>query len=475
MRQNLISVGIDIGTSTTQLVFSRLTVENLASDYAVPRISIVNKEIVYKSAIAFTPLCSASEIDGARVQEIIAREYYNAGISPEEVSTGAVIITGETARKHNSNQVIENLSKFAGNFVVTTAGPALESALSGRGAGADVMSKELGAILVNIDVGGGTSNISVFDRGSLKAVTCLDIGGRLVKVDREAGIITYVYEKIKKLAQCVGITIIEGDKADEGKLRRICGVMADVIFATVGVCEKPALDVDMFTGRCGPLTDIDSHLCVSFSGGVADCIYQDGGADPFLYGDIGVMLGQEIKRHVSLNKLRLCKSRETIRATVIGAGMHTMEISGSTIFYTHDNSPVKDVAILKVPDEKLNDASEFIRDRLELYMDDGVPNAVAIAFKGGEYTSFEHIQKLAQQIISGAEAIIAGSNPLIIVVEQDIAKALGHAIDFRLNHAKGIICIDGIETLDGDYIDIGEPIAGRSAVPVIVKTLIFNA
>lgn len=473
MRRNLLSVGIDIGTSTTQLVFSRLTIENLNSGFSVPHLSIVKKEVVYKSGIALTPLSSPNEIDGAGVKKIIECEYQKAGVLPDEVSTGAVIITGETARKKNSNSVIEKLSRFAGDFVVTTAGPELESALSGRGAGADIISKELDTILANIDVGGGTSNISVFDKGRLAAVTCLDIGGRLIKIDRETGRITFIYGKIKRLAASAGISICEGEKADEEKFRRICRLMADILFSAVGAYEKSALFDEMFTGNCVPLV-CSLPTCVSFSGGVSDCIYNNLNSDSFYYGDIGVMLGQEIKRHSALKKLKLCKSRETIRATVIGAGLHTTKISGSTIFYFHSKIPVKNAAIVRVPEEFLPNVAGFIREKLSMYMTDGVPQEVAIAFKAADCVSFEQIQRLAGQIIEGASSVIAGTKPLIIVVEQDIAKALGHAIDHKLHKTKGIICIDSIETLDGDYIDIGEPIADGSAVPVVVKTLIFN-
>ena len=132
MQETILSVGIDIGTSTTQLIFSRLTIENLASNYTVPRISIVNKEVIYRSGIHFTPLKSQTEIDAAQVKDIIRDEYRKADMRPEDLQTGAVIITGETARKQNANTVLESLSDMAGDFVVATAGPDLESILETR-------------------------------------------------------------------------------------------------------------------------------------------------------------------------------------------------------------------------------------------------------------------------------------------------------------------------------------------------------
>ena len=193
MHEVILSVGIDIGTSTTQLIFSRLTIENRASSYTVPRIDIVDKEVIYRSKIYFTPLRSATEIDAEAVKQIVREEYQAAGMTPEMLRTGAVIITGETARKENANEVLEALSDLAGDFVVATAGPDLESVLSARGAGTDALSKEKRTAIANVDIGGGTSNIAVYEKGVLRGTCCLDIGGRLIKV--ENGRISYIFPR----------------------------------------------------------------------------------------------------------------------------------------------------------------------------------------------------------------------------------------------------------------------------------------
>ncbi len=187
--ETILSVGIDIGTSTTQLIFSKLTIENEASSYVVPRINIVDKEVTYRSKIYFTPLLSQTEIDAEKVKKIIEAEYKAAGMKPEDLQTGAVIITGETARKHNANTVLASLSSMAGDFVVATAGPDLESVLSAKGAGADAFSEEHRQAVANIDIGGGTSNIALFQKGNLKGTSCLDIGGRLIKIENGRSVI----------------------------------------------------------------------------------------------------------------------------------------------------------------------------------------------------------------------------------------------------------------------------------------------
>ena len=177
MHEVILSVGIDIGTSTTQLIFSRLTIENRASSYTVPRIDIVDKEVIYRSKIYFTPLRSATEIDAEAVKRIVREEYQAAGMTPEMLRTGAVIITGETARKENANEVLEALSDLAGDFVVAIAGPDLESVLSARGAGTDALSKEKRTAIANVDIGGGTTDIAVITLGSMACSTSLKLAG----------------------------------------------------------------------------------------------------------------------------------------------------------------------------------------------------------------------------------------------------------------------------------------------------------
>lgn len=196
MTETILSVGIDLGTSTTQLILSELEIQNMASSFTVPRIVISDKRIIFRSEILFTPILADNLIDVEAIRDFVTKEYANAGIKKEEIGMGAVIITGETARKDNASNVLDAMSGFAGDFVVATAGPDLESIIAGKGAGAHTYAKENNTSVVNLDIGGGTTNLSLFDRGELIDTACLDIGGRLIKVDRETRKITYIAPKI---------------------------------------------------------------------------------------------------------------------------------------------------------------------------------------------------------------------------------------------------------------------------------------
>ncbi len=489
MNDEMISVGIDIGTSTMHLIFSKLVVQNTAGSYSVPRLSIVDKQIIYESDTVFTPMLSDSIIDIESCKSFIDENYKRAHVYYKDVKTGAVIITGESARKENADNVIESLSCFAGDFVVATAGPSLESMLSGFGADISNISRNRDMSVVNVDIGGGTSNISFFNKGKISGVTCLDIGGRLIKVDVEKNKITYVYHKIKVLAKENGIIIEEGEEIDIQKLESISKIMVECLAVALNLVDSKCSHKAVYTNDEKKLDSKLKSDGISFSGGVGDIYYSNKFFKDknisfteksfknklFEYGDIGIILAKKLMESSYFNGIEIIHPKETIRATVIGAGMYTTELSGSTIFAENSELPLKNLPILKIRDDELNNVDKIIKEKLPMYFINNRVSSVAFAFEGYEDVSFDGIQKLAEKIISGADEIIKNDCHLVVVIENDIGKALGNSIISKLRGYKKVICIDGIVTLNGDYIDIGRTVAQGQAVPVIVKTLIFNS
>ena len=474
LRQVITSVGIDIGTSTTSLIFSKITIVNMANAISVPRIEILETDVIYKSPIYFTPLINDLDIDADAVKKIVQDEYQKAGMTPDDIGTGAVIITGESARKENANEVLEAMSEFAGNFVVATAGPDLESVLAAKGAGCDWMSDENRTTLCNIDIGGGTSNLAVFHRGNLEGTSCLDIGGRLIKISN--GKITYIFHKTKDLAKAHGIDINVGDVADKAKLRKLCDIMAKHLAVAIGIGAPDAEHDSLYTNE-GKIIDFKHKVeGVTFSGGVSDIIYNPvAGGDPFRYGDIGPILGDAINDCEDFKKVKRYQSVETIRATVVGAGSHTTNVSGSTINYDEDTLPIKNVPIIRVKDEIEDDLELFektIQERIQVYESGNTGEVIGIGMSGKNYGHFDDIQALAKSILRGFRNY--KDRPIVIVLENDIAKVLGNAIKMYMEEDQKLICIDSIFVRDGDYVDIGVPVASGHVVPVITKTLIFN-
>ncbi|MCC5912245.1 MAG: ethanolamine ammonia-lyase reactivating factor EutA [Clostridiaceae bacterium] len=476
MRENILSVGIDIGTSTTQLVFSKFTIENTASVIAIPKIQIIDKEVIYRSNIHFTPLLSETKINGDAVREIIESEYKKAAISFEKVDTGAVIITGETARKENANEILNTLSGMAGDFVVATAGPDLESIIAGKGAGAEKISKEKNATVANLDIGGGTTNIAVFRNGEVIDTACLDIGGRLIKFEGNSSKVSYISNKMKILAEDMGLEVQIGKIMEMKEVDALCQRMASILAESIGILPATPLLDKMLTGT--PLKHQGIINYISFSGGVADCILNKGSENPLLYGDIGVTLGKAIGASDWLENCQVLEAVETIGATVVGAGTHTTEISGSTITIAPSLLPMKNIPILRLTseDEMLEDEklSHRITEKLNWFSLENGGQMVALAMKGIKNPNFQQVQRLSKAIIRGMKARLAEKEPIVIVVENDMAKILGQAIHAHLVEKIDVICIDTIKVDNGDYIDIGKPLANGKVVPVIIKTLVFN-
>jgi ethanolamine utilization protein EutA len=480
----LLSVGIDLGTTTTQVIFSRIEVENTASVTSVPRVKIVGKEIIYRSDIYFTPLLNRTTIDTPRVREIVENEYKKAHVVPGDVSAGAVIITGETARKENSEAALNTLSGLAGDFVVATAGSDLESILAGRGAGTADMSKGLpDGVLVNMDIGGGTTNIAVFKKGVPVDTSCLDIGGRQIIFDSHTSdshtlTPTYVAEKVKVLCGRMGLAIAEGKAAAVRDIEALCGRLADIMAQSLGLAPRTE-DLDLFI-TAHPLRSAWEFRGLTCSGGVADFVYDDyDPRNPFPYGDIGAILGHAIRNCAALNRVERMVPKETIRATVVGAGSNSMDISGSTIAWNESSVlPIQNIPIVKMTDEDEADGYRFFASRLAEKLtwyrnEDGNYQQLAVGFKGVHNPPFEMLRDLAKKIIEGMADYLTTGLIVIFIIDNDMAKSLGNLLMNALPKKK-VIVLDNIKVENGDYIDIGVPVAQGRVIPVVVKTLIFG-
>ncbi len=453
MSERLKSVGLDIGTSTTQLVVSELQVENLAGSFSVPQMQIVDRKILYKSPVHFTPLLDESHVDAPELKKIVESEYRRAGIERHQVDTGAVIITGETSRKENAQAALNALAEFAGDFVVTTAGPDLESILAAKGAGADAFSRETGETVLHMDIGGGTSNLALMRDGEILATGCLNVGGRLLKMDKQ-GRLTYISPVLR------GIFDLQvGDIVTREQVQTLAETLVQALEMAAGLREPTKL-LAMLTTEGTAMEIPKEPVCLSFSGGVADCIETN--HDFLTFGDLGPELGQRIRvSRLCAGKYRLGK--ETIRATVIGAGCHSTQLSGSTVFCRNVTFPIKNlpVEILTqwvLPQEAL---AAHMREREKRH--DG---EVLWYLTGALPEDYAGIRALGQKLarVMGEKALLA--------LERDMAKALGQAVALMQLESATCLCMDGLRLNSESFLDIGMPVG--PAIPVVIKTLIFS-
>lgn len=473
-KEDIISAGIDIGTSTTKIVISKFSLMNMAGGTHMPRIEIVDKEVIHRSPIYRTPLLSPTTIDIEAVETLVKNEYEKAGIQFQHIKTGAVIITGETATKKNAEEMIHHLSNHAGEFLVATAGPDLESIIAAKGSGAYQCSKKTGKTIANIDIGGGTANVAVYKSGRLCGTCTLHIGGRLVEFAGD--IIQSISPPVKKVLQQWGAAITEGDRSAEKDMKAITDYMAEVI-ARMLKRSLTKEDHALLLGHEPNWTEeIDA---IMFSGGISECMYQyeNVSAGMVQYDDIGMMLAASLKKTPHLALWPWIEPEETVRATVLGAGTQTTEISGATIQVESKELPVRNLPVYQVQFEHefqtgINKLSNAVTEAIEMYDPQHEGQNFALYLTEFPHLGFRDIQQLAASLLQAMKQKPKHDQPLVIVLESDHAKVLGQTL-YAQDPAQSIICIDQIKVEHGDYLDIGT-VLQTSVVPVVVKTLTFH-
>jgi ethanolamine utilization protein EutA len=509
LNESIMSVGIDIGTSTTKLIISRLSIAQTSGSFALPRYSIVERELLYVSPIFATPLLGADDIDIGQISALIQREYIKANCSLQEMKSGAVIITGETANKRNAERFVHLLAEKAGDFVVATAGADLEGHLAGKGSGAEERSRHIQGVIANIDVGGGTANAALFQRGELLATVTFHVGGRLLRFD-DKGIVLSVAPSLAKLLEDTGAAVAPGQTVSIEQLRHICMQMS---YAMLGYMLGHVNAKDVGTLLLGdPLSSCPVIEEWMISGGIGALIGEPESKtlkEAARYEDIGLLLAQALLAVCKDKDLKLKSPEQTSRATVIGAGMQSMEISGATVHYDPSLLPLRNLPILKLEitpsmmevsrvsasEMSMSEISpEMLKRAVENIMDNGMrlygqgknepiwaaPEPppcelppFALALTGFSYCSYSMLQHIADAIAFTYQRMFPASRGLVVVCECDMAKALGQALELRCRGKPAVLCIDQISVQHGDYIDFGEPIGG-TMIPVVVKTLAFH-
>jgi len=465
------SIGLDIGTSTTKLIVSKLLIANQQNQFTLPGCQIIDRRVTYASSIYTTPMLNDVEIDVQRLTVLLEQEYKNAGISLDQVEAGAVIITGETARKQNAESIVHYLAEHAGDFVVATAGAELEGILAAKGSGAIERSAEKNAVIANIDVGGGTANIALCQNGKVIETFTLHVGGRLIRLN-EDGLVTYVSSHLTEFLKNNSLTLREGEKAAFEKLSSICQLLAE---ETVNYVKALNQNSSLLVS---PHTRSSIHPeTIMVSGGVGAMMKKQKPKtvkEVAIHGDVGPLLAYHFQ------SIQVSQASETTRATVIGAGMQNTEVSGSTVYIGSKRLPLKNIPIIKIPvqqEETWNPQLFQERARAVCMQASTIFSAedppAAIALSHFPYCSYKMLQELAKIISDEFIVCFRGAKCLVVLCEQDIAKALGQALAKQRKELE-IICLDQIDFTHGDYIDLGLPVAGE-AISVSVKTLAFSS
>ena len=464
----LTSVGVDIGSSTSHLVFSRLELSQEGTRYVVKK-----RTVLSESEILLTPYTDDLTIDMERLERFINQQYERAELKREDVDTGALILTGVAVRRRNSRAIAELFAEEAGRFVSVTAGDGLETTMAAHGSGAVARSGNEHAVVLNIDVGGGTSKIAVCAGGRVREVTAIDVGARLLAMDGANNVVR-IEEAGRRHGGKVGVELELGQVMNEQNLEAIASEMADRLFEVVN--QQDLTDETRELLRLPPLAYRGKVDAVTFSGGVSEFIYGHAGDG---FGDMGALLGREIRRRVESLDIPILEPTARIRATVIGASQYTIQVSGSTIFISPpDAVPVRNVPVVRIDFEwgddidpaKVIGAIDNALRRLDL-QDGRQPVALAFHWEGS--ATFARLQGFCGAVVEGLKPVLDKGHPLLLVNDGDIGGILGLHFKEEMKLDKPIISVDGIALQEFDYIDVGALIPSSGAVPVVIKSLVF--
>jgi ethanolamine utilization protein EutA len=472
----LTSVGIDVGSSGTQVIFSRIRMRRLAEDLT-SRYYVTSRETLFQSPVALTPYQSETRIDDAALKAIIARAYESAGIAPKDIDTGAVILTGEALRRENAQGISAMLAEGGGDFVCATAGHHMESMLAAYGSGAAQASQELGNRVLNIDIGGGTTKLAVVENGRVLTTAALHIGGRLQVVD-EKGRIVRLDPAGRIHAERAGFHWNVGGTADGAGLDHVAEVMADTLIAALHTRPLPHDIEHLYLTE--PIDDFGALGGIMFSGGVGEYVY---GRESRDFGDLGRRIGAALARKIASGALPwpLLPAGECIRATALGASEYSVQLSGNTSYISNPGTllPRRNMQVLQPPlsfGEEI-DADEVgaaIRRHRKLFDVSTTEMEIALALHWKGAPSFERLYALARGIRAGLADHIEAERPLHIMLDGDVAQTLGAILREDCGIGNEILVIDGVMLSDFDYIDLGRLRLPSFTVPVTIKSLIFR-
>lgn len=468
----LVTVGVDVGSSTSHLVFSRLHLQRLAQSLS-SRFVVVERNELHRSPILLTPFTNESTIDVKRLSEFIDESYQKAGVAPEDVDTGVVILTGVALERKNSRAVAELFASQGGKFVCASAGHNLEGILAAFGSGAVALSRKQKREVLHIDIGGGTSKLALIKDGEVLETTAISVGARLLAFDDENSPIR-IEGAAQTIARHIGIDLREGMPLSERDRLLFARTLSTSLLACAFQDNAgDIVDELMLTPKLSRPPAADALF--TFSGGVSEYLF---GRETLVYNDMAMYLTDAIKSEFAKRNLDITPAGEGIRATAIGASQFTVQLSGNTIMISEEASlPLHNMPVVCPRISDPPERSEVARNistalsRLDLDELDS-PVCVYLPWQGD--AEYSILLALAGGVHDSLKERLATKRfPLVLALDVDMGAALGRILRDELGFTAPLISIDGVELRELDYVDLGEPLEPTKVLPVMVKSLAF--
>jgi ethanolamine utilization protein EutA len=473
---DLTTVGIDVGSSTSHLMFSMVHMQRLTEALS-SRFVIVGREVIWRSPIMLTPYRPDDTIDAEALKRFFDEAYAQAKLSPEDIDSGAVILTGEALKRRNARAIADLFAAEGGKFVCASAGHNLEAVMAAHGSGAVAFSKSEKNIVLCVDIGGGTTKFALVRNGHVLANAAVAVGGRLVAFDGK-GRISRVEEPALGIARQAGVTLELGEKLSDADRERLVATMVEALVACIRQQPQRGLVAELALTPwlpAEPKPDV-----IAFSGGVAEFIYGRESGD---HGDLGRQLADGLVAALQDGKVPypVYDPGQGIRATVIGASQFSVQVSGNTILVSHPETlPLRNVPVIHL---HLHLKGDFAADDVRAEIARALTRfdiaegdcTVALAFRWEGEPLHARLYRLAEGICKAMPKALKVGQPLILMMDGDVARTLGEILRRELDVESAIVSVDGLQLKEFDYVDIGAVIRPTNVVPLIIKSLLFSA
>ncbi len=448
-------IGLDFGTTTSSAVAARA---KLIHNSVTRRTELTDIAESFRSPMSLTPI-KDERLDEVKVAELLDGWLAAAVRADEPIFGGGALLTGLAAQAENAAVLVSLIRQRIGNAVVARADdPRRESWLAFQGSCARLSQKYPELRFVNLDIGGGTSNLALGANGEVLATGCLFVGARHVQVEPGTYRIVQLSGYARRLFEYLGIDKGRNDELSPREVERILDSYVEWLDAAVAGDERafasPVAHRHQqvaFAHRPLP-TD---HI--TLSGGVGELVYaavQGRGFPPTTaFGDLGIDLAERLLNHSPwADDFRTFIPEGGGRATSLGLLRHSTQISGSTLFLSQTNLlPLRDVPILGTIDASM--PPDRWQALLQLLNSSNRGGCLQIRMAA---TSAAAVRDLGTAIAESLEAVSFPPDcPLIVIVAGNVGKALGHYITRWGTRPRTLVVIDEIPLADARFVHLG--------------------
>jgi ethanolamine utilization protein EutA len=449
-------IGLDFGTTTSSAVIASA---RLTHNAVTGRTDLGEVCECYRSDIVFTPY-RGGEVDEERAAVLLEQWLAGGRVRREEIFGGGALLTGLAAQGANAARIVSLIRRRLGEALIATAeDPCLESWLAFLGSCADLSRAHPDTPFINLDIGGGTTNLALGQNGEVLRTGCLFVGARHVQVEPGTYRVTRLSRYARELFDHLGIARGPGDALAGEEVAAVLDFYARLLEAAAAgrpeaFAESVAALHQQVPFRRSPA---EPPAVVTFSGGVGELIYAARQGKPLppptYFGDLGIDLARRLLRSPLAVSSGNCYIPAGLgRATVYGLLRHSTQISGSTLFLPFPEMlPLRDLPILGTVSER--SADSHIADLVHLVMRSPRGGCLRVALpRSGPALVRAAGEKIAAAL--EAEGFPAG-HPLVLLVTENVGKVLGQYVTRWGSSPLRLVVVDEIAVRDAQYAHLG--------------------